>query len=341
MEIEELTQTNNCSYNNLPLVEKHRPKELKSIISHEEIISTLQKFVDQNTIPHLLFHGPAGTGKTSTAMAIAKEFYSEKDIKHMVLELNASDDRGITVVREDISGFCGTSSLLTNKYKFKLVILDEVDMMITTAQAALRRIIEKYSTNVRFILVCNQVNKIIPAVQSRCLRFRFTPLKPEDCLERVISISNNEGYTVEGDAKNVYMNLIALCKGDMRRILNLMESCALSNEGIINEERIYFMSGRPSDADLKNIKKITELPFYKASNDLFNLQRLKGFTIPDLIDIICKDCLSSNEFKIISIDKKIEFFQCLQKLDLLSQMGGNERICLNGIISSFKNLRIK
>jgi replication factor C subunit 3/5 len=168
----------------VPFVEKYRPENLDRIISHVEIVKTskylkllthlvVRKFIESKKLPHLLFHGPPGTGKTSCMIAIAKELYGSQ-YRNMTLELNASDDRGIGVVRDQIKSFCSTQQLMSKG--MKLVILDESDSMTGPAQFALRRIVEKYSKTTRFCFICNFVSKIIPALQSRCTRFRFGPL---------------------------------------------------------------------------------------------------------------------------------------------------------------------
>ena len=154
---------------NLPWVEKYRPNALQELISHEDIIGTIRKFISEEKLPHLLFYGPPGTGKTSTILACAKEIYSPKEFNSMVLELNASDDRGIGVVRGQILSFASTRTIFNSGYK--LVILDEADAMTNDAQNALRRIIEKFTDNVRFCLICNYLSKIIPALQSRYISF--------------------------------------------------------------------------------------------------------------------------------------------------------------------------
>ena len=150
---------------NLTWVEKYRPGALQELISHEDIIGTIRKFLHEDKLPHLLFYGPPGTGKTSTILACAKEIYSPREFNSMVLELNASDDRGISVVRGQILNFASTRTIFNSG--FKLVILDEADSMTNDAQNALRRIIEKFTDNVRFCLICNYLSKIIPALQSR------------------------------------------------------------------------------------------------------------------------------------------------------------------------------
>lgn len=133
---------------NLPWVEKYRPKKLDDLISHEEIIKTINKFIDENLLPHLLFYGPPGTGKTSTILACARKLYTSAQFNSMVLEMNASDDRGINIVRGQILSFASTGTMY--KSGFKLIILDEADAMTNDAQNALRRIIEKYTDNIKF-----------------------------------------------------------------------------------------------------------------------------------------------------------------------------------------------
>lgn len=342
MEVEKETTNNNVGTVSLPLVEKYRPKSLSDIVSHEDIIKTLNKFLEQKTIPHLLFHGPAGTGKTSSVIAIARTLYDEKDLRHMILELNASDDRGIKVVRDDIKNFSGTNSLLSNKYKFKLVILDEVDMMTSIAQAALRRVIEKFSTNVRFCLICNQISKIIPAVQSRCLKFRFIPLKPSHCVSTLHNICNLEGFSIQAekgkDEKDTLLTLINLCSGDMRRILNLLESVALSNNNVITEEKIYSISAKPSNDVLKKIKNICQSKQIVSSfKDLITLKNELMFSTTDLIDLLLSDFVNNiketGQFNRLTTKDKVNFFKTLQKIDLISQKGGNDKLCLSQIVS--------
>ena len=182
----------------LPWVEKYRPSSLDELIAHEEIINILNKLIESNKLPHLLFHGPPGTGKTSTIIACAKKLYGPS-YQSMTLELNASDDRGIDVVREQIKEFAGTKKLFSTGVK--LVILDEADAMTNDAQSALRRVIEKYTSNTRFCMICNYVNKIMPALQSRCTKFRFAPLRPEQIEGRLQHVIDNEKVPVDESGK--------------------------------------------------------------------------------------------------------------------------------------------
>ena len=151
---------------------------------------TVRRLVSENRLPHLLLYGPPGTGKTSTILAVARALYGPAAMPSMVLELNASDDRGIAVVRQQVVDFASTRTIFSNK--FKLVILDECDAMTKDAQFALRRVIEKYTRNARFCLIANYASKIIPALQSRCTRFRFAPLPDVDVRERVLEIASKE-----------------------------------------------------------------------------------------------------------------------------------------------------
>lgn len=224
----------------LPWVEKYRPKELGDLVAHEAIVSILDKLIESNKLPHLLFHGPPGTGKTSTIKAAAKKMYGPK-YASMILELNASDARGIDVVRDQIKEFAGTRKLFSTGVK--LVVLDEADNMTNDAQAALRRIIEKYTENTRFCMICNYVNKITPALQSRCTKFRFAPLKPEQIIDRLNSIVTQEQVNISPDGIEA---LLELSGGDMRRVLNLLQSATMSynrsNQQITANE-VYLTAG--------------------------------------------------------------------------------------------------
>ncbi|KAG9594061.1 activator 1 subunit 3, partial [Aureobasidium melanogenum] len=207
----------------LPWVEKYRPNTLDDVSGHQDILATINKFVDGNRLPHLLLYGPPGTGKTSTVLALARRIYGNKNMRQMVLELNASDDRGIDVVREQIKTFSSTKQIFTsfgdkaggdsNPANFKLIILDEADAMTSTAQMALRRIMEKYTSNTRFCIIANYTHKLSPALLSRCTRFRFSPLKEADIRRLVDIVIEKEDVNIAPDATD---SLVTLSKGDMR-----------------------------------------------------------------------------------------------------------------------------
>merc|ERR1719359_1514264 len=175
----------------LPWVEKYRPQNLAEMSGHEDIIRTIQRMMDRNQLPHMLLHGPAGTGKTSMVLALAKTMYKTK-FNAMTLELNASDARGIDVVRDQVKTFVSVKQLFSNTEQPKLVILDEADNMTSAAQFSLRRMIEQYAPNARFVLICNYSSKIIPALQSRCTKLRFAPLPHEFIVGRLQYVAKNE-----------------------------------------------------------------------------------------------------------------------------------------------------
>ncbi|KAG4079825.1 hypothetical protein HA402_014956 [Bradysia odoriphaga] len=265
--------------NNLPWVEKYRPATLNDLISHEEIIATINNFIKQDQLPHLLFYGPPGTGKTSTILACAKQLYKSSQLNSMVLELNASDDRGIGIVRGQILNFASTRTIFSGG--FKLIILDEADAMTNDAQNALRRIIEKYTDNVRFCIICNYLSKIIPAVQSRCTRFRFAPLVEEQILPRLNHVIEEEKLTVTEDGKKA---LISLSGGDMRRVINVLQSTWMAF-GNVTEENVYNCVGHPQKNDIQNIVGwlLGLESFQETFDKIQELKTNKGLALEDIL----------------------------------------------------------
>ena len=202
--------------NNVPWTEKYRPNELIEIISHDNIINTLDKIINNNKFPNIIFFGPPGTGKTSTIIACAKKIY-KNNYKNMVLELNGSDDRGIKIVRELIKDFSEYNQLFCSGVK--LVILDEADSMTYDAQFALRRVIENNTYNTRFCLVCNYITKLIPAIISRCITFRFESINKESSYLKIENILKNAAINFKicskakifvGLSRSTFSNLISL-----------------------------------------------------------------------------------------------------------------------------------
>ena len=232
------------NYIDLPWVEKYRPSDLNSIISHEDILNTLKNLINNNKLPHLIFYGPPGTGKTTTILACAKKIYGE-NYKSIILELNGSDERGISVVREHIKEFSNTQIMLSQimniECKYKLVILDEADSMTIDAQFALRRVIENCSNNTRFCIICNYLTKIIPGIQSRCAVLKFSPIQFDDHNKYINNIINLENINISDDCIN---NIIKISEGDMRKSINILQSLFLINStNIIITKDLYKMIG--------------------------------------------------------------------------------------------------
>lgn len=317
---------------NLPLIEKYRPKSLKDMVSHEEILNTINLFLEKKNIPHFLFHGPPGTGKTSCILAIARSMYGDV-FKKNTLELNASDDRGINVVRERIKEFCNTLNI-SSKASVKLVILDEADMMTTAAQNALRRVIEKYTKNVRFCLICNQVSKIIPAIQSRCMRFRFSPLKKEQCAERIQAICTQENIPIDS---LTIEKIVEIGKGDMRKILNIVESTHMSY-GTVSIDNVYSCTGLPSEYQIDYIfNTVFENEQAQAFKIIQEYKMNNGFSTNDLVLEVLKKVRKNNT---LSTDLKIALYKKFQKMDYLNNIGGNEKIVLSNLLGAIGEIKL-
>ncbi|KAI4863739.1 putative replication factor protein [Hypoxylon rubiginosum] len=214
-----------------PWVEKYRPKTLSDVTAQDHTVNVLQRTLQASNLPHMLFYGPPGTGKTSTILALAKELYGPEMIKSRVLELNASDERGISIVREKVKDFARMQ--LTNppagyrsRYPcppFKIIILDEADSMTQDAQSALRRTMETYSKITRFCLICNYVTRIIDPLASRCSKFRFKSLDQGNAKKRLEEIADKEGVTLESGAVDA---LIKCSEGDLRKAITFLQSAA-------------------------------------------------------------------------------------------------------------------
>jgi len=238
---------------NLPLVEKYRPTNLSEIVGQDTIINSLTKIFNGGSFPHLLFYGGSGSGKTSTIMAVLNDYFGIKK-KLMVMRLDASDDRGINSVREEIKGFAEKRNYFNKG--IKVIILDEADSMTFDAQFALRRIIEKYSSSTRFCLICNYDNKIIPAIKSRCAEFKFNPIKPEIMKKQLEHIAKSEKLSYTDSTMDIISNI---SKGDMRKAINLMQSACINKvggESYIKENLCYDVAGYPLPAEIEKVTNI-------------------------------------------------------------------------------------
>ncbi|KIM44698.1 hypothetical protein M413DRAFT_442653 [Hebeloma cylindrosporum] len=312
---------------NLPWVEKYRPVTLEDVVSHKDIINTIERFIEKNRLPHLLFYGPPGTGKTSTILAVARRIYGA-DYRKQILELNASDERGIDVVREQVKQFAETRTLFSKG--FKLIILDEADMMTQQAQAALRRVIEQYTKNVRFCIICNYVNKITPAIQSRCTRFRFSPLPVAQVEKRVTTVVDAENVNLTSDGKKA---LLKLSKGDMRRALNVLQACHAAYD-IVGETEIYNCTGNPHPSDIEAIvNSMLSDEFTTSYQMISKLKTERGLALQDLLTG-AYEYIESIELK---PHARVYLLDHMATAEHRLASGGSEKMQLTALLGAFKN----
>jgi replication factor C subunit 3/5 len=315
---------------NLPWIEKYRPATLDELVSHKDIIDTIKRYMTLGELPHLLFYGPAGTGKTSTILALAKQMYTPTEMRGCVLELNASDDRGIGIVRDEIQTFVSTQTL--HKKSIKLIILDEADAMTTDAQNALRRIIEQYTATARFCFICNYLSKIIPAVQSRCTRFRFGPLSNEQMMPRLQHVIDKENVQIDQDGKKA---ILQLANGDMRRALNILQSTHMASS-LVTETSVYECVGHPSKNDVKTIINVLlNENFTVASQTLATLKTTKGYALADILTELHRYVHK------IDFPREIRIHLLVKMADIEYRLanGATEKLQLSALISTFQKAR--
>eukprot|EP00116_Pleurobrachia_bachei_P007433 sb/3467695/ len=273
-----------------------------------------------------MFYGPPGVGKTSTILAVAKQLFTPGQFSSQVLELNASDDRGIGMVRESVLSFASTRSIFSSG--FKLVILDEADAMTKDAQNALRRIIEKFTENTRFCLICNYLNKIIPALQSRCTKFRFAPLNMDLIKPRLDHVIKEEKLDVTEDGMQA---ITQLSGGDMRRALNIMQSTSMAFD-TISEENVYTCTGHPLKSDIRNIiQYMMQEDFNSAYSKIAQLKQVKGLALQDMLTEIHM-FVQRIEFP---SKTKIQILTKLADIEYRLAFGSSEKLQMGALVAAF------
>ena len=306
-------------------IEKYRPKKLSEIVGHREIIERLSAYVRSKNIPHLLFAGPAGTGKTTCAIAIAREIFGDS-WKQNFHELNASDERGINVVRGKIKDFARTAPI--GDVGFKIIFLDEADALTSDAQAALRRTMEMYSHICRFILSANYSSRIIEPIQSRCAIFRFRPLSDEDVKSYIRMIAEKEGLEITDDALDA---IAFVAKGDMRKAINALQiSASVSKK--IDSDTVYLSTSTIRPEEIKELVEQALRGEFMASRkileDLFTKYGLSGEDILSQIHQTIYDLT-------IPEDKKISLIERVGEAEFRLVEGSNERIQLEALLAQF------
>ena len=305
--------------------EKYRPSNFDELVGQEDIVKRIRNLTNSLNIPHLMFAGPAGTGKSSLALIIVKELFGEK-WRENYLELNASDERGINVVREKVKDFARTKSL--SNIPFKVIFLDEADALTKEAQQALRRTMENFTTTCRFVLSCNYSSKIIDPIQSRCAIFRFRLLEKKDIEKIMRKIAETENLELHEDS---IQDLYEASEGDCRRVINLLQSTSSISPKITQELiRTVVASAKPSD-----IKIVLE---YALSGDFANSRE-------KLLDIMLKESISGHDI-IKSIQKeiwnlsvepelKVKLTEKTGEIEFRLVEGSDEFIQLEALLASF------
>lgn len=315
-----------------PWVEKYRPKSINEISSQEEVCDALKSCLSGKTLPHLLFYGPPGTGKTSTALALVKDLFGgNKDlIKKRVLELNASDERGINVVREKIKDFASvtvTTSPTSSIPPFKIVILDEADAMSIDAQSALRRTMEVYTKVTRFILICNYVSRIIDPLVSRCSKFRFKPLPIESMVGRLKHVCANENIKTDDESLKTLMDV---SQGDMRRAITLLQSSAQFNNSVVDSETIVEVAGSlPPNAIKKLWTRIRGKLFDPIREEVDNVIA-EGYAASMIISQLSEDLIHAND---LTDDQKARMSLVLAEANMAIEAGADEELQLMSVAS--------
>ncbi len=309
----------------LPWVEKYRPIKLHDVVGQDEITKRLESYVKTRDLPHLMFAGHAGIGKTSAAVALAKELFGEEYTRNF-LELNASDERGIDVVRSTIKEFART---LAFNADFKVIFLDECDALTQDAQQALRRTMEKYSKTCRFILSCNYSSRIIEPIQSRCVVFRFKPLQKKDLEKQIQHIAVQEKLVVEPAAVNA---VEYVAEGDLRKAINVLQaSAALDTK--ITETIVFTVANR---AKPKEVREMIELAiagkFLNAREKLDALMLEQGLSGEDVIKQVHKEVVDWDE-KGMDSKTKIRLIDKIGEYDFRLVEGANERIQLEAMLA--------
>ena len=312
-----LEENKNESYSNNPLfdipwVEKYRPNNLSEVVGNSQIIDSLKNISENGNLPNLILSGPPGTGKTTSIMALAHELLGE-NFKKATIELNASDDRGISVVRDKIKSFA-IQKIPLPPGRHKIIILDEADNMTSAAQGSMRVIISDYSSTTRFVLACNDSSKIIEPIQSRCSLLRFSKLKNEEIKSRLIKIIEIEKIEYDEEGLDA---LIDTCNGDMRYALNNLQSTFVGYKKI-TKENVYKIVDIPKPEIIKNcIDFCSQGQFENALqiiDDLLN----DGYNFLEILQVINKQIQEKN------LNDKIKF-------DILKNISVFKMRCLDGI----------
>ncbi len=307
----------------LPWIEKYRPHNLSEVIGQKQIVDRLRSFVEKGNFPSMIFAGSAGIGKTTCAIAMANDLYGE-DLTSAFIELNASDTRGIDVIRGEVKEFAKTRSMA--KVPVKIIFLDEADSLTGDAQHALRRTMEKYASETRFILSANYASKIIEPIQSRCVVFRFKPLNEDDMRKYIDRIVSKEGLDI--DAKAIEA-LIYVGDGDLRKLTNILQSSAMQSKKI-TETSVYEVASKARPKEIINmLNSSLTAEFETARNELDNLMLKQGMSAEDILTQCYREVQNLNVDEKLKLRLVVEIGECNFRI----VQGANERIQLEAMLA--------
>ena len=319
-----------------------RPNTIEELAHQDEVVSTLKTAIANGNLPHLLFYGPPGTGKTSAILAVSKQLFGPKFYRNRILELNASDERGISVVRDKIKKFAqkkvaraDTLEGYDSRYPcppIQIIILDEADSMTGDAQAALRRIIENYTKTTRFCILCNYLSKIIDPIVSRCMKFRFNPIAADAQQEKLKVISEKEGVNIDSECLNT---LIRLSEGDMRKSITALQCAARGKTKTVSIEKLVSVMGVVPDSIIKgiveNTKGKTTAELQQEAENIICEGYSVAIILSELIDYL-------QVTKNLTEPQKATIAKVASETEHRLIEGGSEDINLLNLLLSIKNL---
>ena len=306
-------------------IEKYRPTNLSEVVGQSSVTDRLKNYVKERSMPHLLFAGPAGIGKTTSALALAREMFGEL-WKHNLHELNASDERGIDVVRGKIKEFARTAPL--GEDGFKIIFLDEADALTGAAQAALRRTMERYARTCRFIMSCNFSSKIIDPIQSRCAVFRFKPIKAEDLEKYLKFVASKEELKITAEG---YQAITYLAQGDLRRAINGLQMAAAAKKEITPDVVYQAVAAARPDEVKEALELALDGNYSGARERLDTLQITYGLAGEDVIRQMHRSVRDLDISDIV----KVQMIEKLAEADFRLSEGANSRIQIEAVVANF------